>query len=463
METLRSAPTPPESPQKEAPPAIDGVFILAALLVLFAGLFGGASRENPLRLAAVELMALPVAALAVRRLVRGDAEAKGWIANVALAILALTILTPLAQLIPLPPDLWPTFPGQGPRLEALRLAGIAPGWLPLSLAPHVTDGSAVALIPPAAMFLVGLTLNASQGRRLAALWVALAVAGLALGILQAVEPGGGPAYLYRTTNSDSVVGLFANRNHEAGYLLATLPIAAALAMSQRRRRRETENAGVDPAPWLVGAYILTAVVALGVIRSRAGIVLAAPAVLAAVAVLLRSGRRSGGWIRALGIGAGAVLAAGTVALFALTPILDRFGTHSPPEFRYEAWPYVAHAALGYLPLGSGIGSFERIYESVEPLSLVSTTYFNHAHNDFLELWLETGLVGAAIFGLFALWLAYATWRAWREGSHLARAASACVLLLLAESWVDYPLRTETGAVLLAWSCAVLATQGKARR
>jgi mannose/fructose/N-acetylgalactosamine-specific phosphotransferase system component IIC len=80
----------------------------------------------------------------------------------------------------------------------------------------------------------------------------------------------------------------------------------------------------------------------------------------------------------------------------------------------------------------------------------------------LELWLETGWIGAAIVLVFLAWFASAALRAWRTGSDVARAASVAILLLMAESAVDYPLRTETLAVLFAFCCGTLAQRDEAR-
>ena len=62
--------------------------------------------------------------------------------------------------------------------------------------------------------------------------------------------------------------------------------------------------------------------------------------------------------------------------------------------------------------------------------------------------------------LFLAWFIAAGWRAWRSGPPLAQASSAAVALLMAQSAVDYPLRTETVAVLFAFCCGVLAAQGR---
>lgn len=437
----------------------DWLFVLAGVLVTAAVILGGASRENPLRLAIVELCALPLGALAIRRIARDGDRRRDT--TFAFILLGLVIAVPLLQLLPLPPQWWTRLPGQAPRVEALSLAHLAPSWLPMSLAPDETASMALALIPPVAIFLATPSLTVDQVRRLAWLWIALASVGLLLGVAQIAAPAGSPAYPYQTTNLGSLVGLFANRNHEAGFLLALAPFAAALGSPATRRR------GIGPARAASGLFIVFSVVALGVIRSRAGVLLAGPAVLLALAVLWRDDGGRRGWRPVAAIGGAVILAAGAVAAFGLTPILARFGPQTAGELRFEAWPYVAAAARSSQPLGSGLGSFDRVFQAVEPLKLVAVTYFNHAHNDYLELWLETGFVGAAILCVFILWLAGASYRAWRWGGGPARAASAAILLMMAESAVDYPLRTETLMVLFAFCCGLLATttggNGEARQ
>jgi O-antigen ligase len=432
----------------------------AALLVAAATIFGGASRENVLRLAGAELSALPLGMVAFRRLVSNPGETSGR--GLPLTILALIIAVPLLQQIPLPPNVWPSLAGEAPRVEALRLAHLPAPWLSATLAPDETGRAGLALLPPSAMFLGAMLLDRSDLRRVAWLWIGLATTGLALGIAQVVAGSASPAYPYQTTNYGSLVGLFANRNHEADFLLALMPIAVAVAVpvdlsGQRATARRRRFVG----PGLAWLFVPVSIVALGVIRSRAGVILAAPAALASLAIAWR-GRRSqrGGWPMA-GIAAMIGLPVLAVAVFSLEPIVGRFDSHRPAEFRFEAWPHVAAAAEAHLPQGSGLGSFDRVFEAVEPLALVGPTYFNHAHNDYLELWLETGWLGAAILVLFLVWFAPAAWQAWRSGPPLAQAASAAVILLMAQSVVDYPLRTETLAVLFGFCCGMLARRPSA--
>jgi O-antigen ligase len=206
------------------------------------------------------------------------------------------------------------------------------------------------------------------------------------------------------------------------------------------------------------------VVALAAIRSRTGIALFAPVILASLlAAWIAAGRgRPGPGLLVFMGTVGAALTA--VAIFALPPILERFGSQDATEARFERWPLIAEAAQTYLPLGSGTGSFDAVYRSVEPLAELDDTFFNQAHNDYLETWLETGWLGIGLLLAFLVWYFRRSLSAWRappsrEGD-LQRAASIGVGVLLLHSVADYPLRTVTLAVMFALCCGLLELAGR---
>jgi O-antigen ligase len=438
-----------------APALLAGVLALTVI----AGVAGGASRENAVPLAIIELAAIPLGALALRRMARERRL------DAAMVILWLAIAVPLLQLIPLPAALWEAAPGHAALAGAFAALGLQPGWAPLSLFPRATLGCALALLPPAAMFLAVRALTADQRRIVASAWIVLAALGLLLGAVQLTQASGGWAYLYATTNRGALVGVFANRNHEAGFLLALTPIAATFAMPRLQDPSSRVRAGglAHAMAIAAAAFALVALAALGAVRSRAGLLLAAPAIAGSLALLAwsRGARRSLAIVAAAGSAALAVVAA--VALFASGPILARFAAPISDEARFEAWPTVVSAARSFMPLGAGVGAFERVFRAAEPLDLVDVTFFNHAHNEYLELWLETGIVGPGLLLTFAVWFAIAVRRACQGGDDLQRAASIAVGLLLAQSVVDYPLRTETIACLFAFACGCLAARAAPRR
>jgi len=430
------------------------VAVATAVLLAFAILLGGASRQHELRLALVELAALPLLVLsgfALMRQTGGDRSA------FALGILAAVAALPLIQLIPLPPGLWTGLPGRAEPALALELAGLQPGWVPLSLTPDRTWRSFLALLPPTAMFLGVLCLNVGAHRRLGYFLIAAAVVSIVLGAAQ-LASGGVRLYPWRTTDAGSVNGFFANRNHLATLCMISLPFAAALGAAAIRHRER----GIRL--WLSVLFIGLVMVALGVIRSRAGIILVWPTLAAAVLAAWVASGRGRPKPALLALVAAATIGAVAVAMFALAPLLKRFDEGGAPEGRFENWPIVAEAANSYLPLGSGLGSFDAVYRSVEPLERLDATYFNQAHNEYLETWLETGWLGIGVLIAFLVWYGRRTWAAWRgrpsTPRDLQRAASIAIGVVLLHSIGDYPMRTETIAVIFALCCALLEFAGR---
>lgn len=432
----------------------DSVAIAAAVLLVFCFAFGGASQNHALRLALVELVSLPLLVLASSRVL----AAGSWREHrFSLLLLAALVALPLIQLIPLPPALWSGLPSRDQMVIALRLAGLEPGWAPLSMNPDRTWGSTLALAPPAAMFLAVLCLSQLQRSRLVQICIAAAVGGVLLGAAQ-LASGGDGLYLWNWTGAGSITGFFANRNHLASFLLVVLPFAIVTGAATLRRR-----ARKGAALWFGALFAGLVVVALAAIRSRAGISLFPPVMMISLlAAWIAAGRGRPGPGLLVMVGAvGAALTA--VVLLALPPILARFDQETP-EIRFERWPLVAETAQTYLPLGSGIGSFDAVYRSVEPLKDLDGTFFNQAHNEYLETWLEAGWPGIALILAFFIWYARRSWSAWkappsRDGD-MQRAASIGIGVLLLHSVGDYPLRTVALAAVFALCCGLLELTGR---
>ena len=433
-----------------------GPFPLSALLLIVAVLFGGASRQHELRLALVELAALPLIVISVFRLLKSSE----WPASkLFLAIAAALIAIPLLQLIPLPPAVWTRLPGRNEMVLALEISGLSPGWSPLSLTPDKTWRSVLALLPPLAMVLGVLATPAGARRHLISLLLLLTTAAVLLGAIQ-LASGGEQFYPWQTTNAGAVVGFFANRNHLATLCLAALPMAAAV-FAGALRERDRNAARI----WISLAVIILLIIAIGAIRSRMGVVLLGPVLAASLlAAWIASGRGRPSPLFLALVGAAGI---GLIVLahFAIVPMLARFDTSSG-ETRFENWTYILDAAGRYAPLGSGIGSFDPVFRSVEPLERLDNTYFNQAHNDYLETWLETGWMGLILLVAFAVWFVRRAWAAWRASSttdrDLQRGATIAILAVLAHSAVDYPLRTAAMATVFALMCTLLETAAKVR-
>ena len=96
----------------------------------------------------------------------------------------------------------------------------------------------------------------------------------------------------------------------------------------------------------------------------------------------------------------------------------------------------------------------------ETPSTMLSAFVNHAHNDWLELWLEGGLPAAALMACFLALFAVQTIRVWNpRGAYaehvLPRAASVVGMVLLLHSLVEFPLRMPALACIFAAMMAML--------
>lgn len=434
-------------------PATTPVFWLSAALLSLAFIFGGESRDNPLSTMAIELLGVTLLAATVWSRALAGTGRTGWPEN---ALLGLIFLVPLLQLIPLPPDLWTTLPGRDEAAATLRLAGIEPGWAPLSLDPEATFRSLLWLVPPAALFLAVGDLETGARFRLAGVVLALCIASLILGGLQITDGDGGLFASPAGGHTDLPIGFFANRNHQGIAMAAALPLAAAFAAiwgSPSSQRTRAANI-------VFAALVMLLIVGVLGTRSRAALTLAGPALIASIGLFwAASGVKRLRREAALMFGAAAAALLFT-AQFAISAVFDRFETLADGDGRFDMWPSIIKASADVTPVGAGLGAFEQFYRGGQPLERMGPKFVNHAHDDYIELWFETGFLAPVVLAALFFWLWRASLNAWHgnttPSAALARASTVVILVLTAHSVVDYPLRTQALACIFVFSAACLA-------
>ena len=224
-------------------------------------------------------------------------------------------------------------------------------------------------------------------------------------------------------------GLFANENH-----LGTLIYLAIPFFAYRFLVRDSK-----PVVFIAITLVLTGM--LFAIGSRAGMALA-PAM--SILSLL--------WFSARNVKPVLKLAVLVFAMAAVSYGVFAFGLYNSidEEVRATFTRNTLTAISNYWLTGSGLGTFPLVYPAYEKSSELINVYANHAHNDFIEVFLETGIAGVlAIAAFLGLLLAYFA------RSKYAQAAFIAVLAILVHSLVDYPLRTEAIAVIFAYCSAVI--------
>lgn len=423
--------------------------LLACAVFAAALLFGGGARRDLLSDFVPELLAIPLLVIAASKAIRRLSEDR-LATGITIAIVGLALL----HIIPLPPSLWGMFPGRDIALASYEFAGMHAPWAPISLHPATAIRGAFALLPAVAIFFATITMTSHQRRILVYIALAVGLASVPLGILQLMGGLESSLHFYTVTNLGEAVGLFANRNHFAAFLYILIPLAAAVF---------AEKGDTQRVPYLVslGFMWFACLIGLATSGSRSAIVLGAVSIGASFMLIVKPTFPqyfSGGKTK---IGFGVVIGLMLVLLSAMggAEILGRFEQQSLVDGRGPLLGTTIDLAWRFFPFGSGLGSFERVYEMMAPSEALFALIANHAHNDWAEAFMETGPIGVIIGITFLFWLAQKTITVWRDqpGSErrLALGATLVLGLLCIHSFWDYPLRTIALSCCFAMSCAFL--------
>lgn len=204
---------------------------------------------------------------------------------------------------------------------------------------------------------------------------------------------------------DSASGTFINRNHYAAYLELSLPLLISLVsgrISQLRAFRGNLFVRIAHALDTEGSQIILVLlmivlVSIGLVfsLSRSGISFCILSLIAYLFLYRKARERlSGRTYLYLGI-------AGTVAMaiwIGLDPLLERFLRLNEELEAGARWPVYRDTFRMFLhfPLaGTGAGTFDQVFPMYR--TFATEVYYRYAHNDYLQLFAETGL-----FSIFLL-------------------------------------------------------------
>ncbi|MCY1669491.1 O-antigen ligase family protein [Novosphingobium sp. SL115] len=470
------------------PFAISARLVFVSLWLLAIFMMGGTSRPDTQSLLILRPLSVLIFGAGAITLQRAQFRAHRTVFIFA----ALVLLLPAIHLVPLPPAWWSALPGRGLIVDIDAAVGLTGTWRPISMSPPWTWNALWSLFVPLSVVVHVAQLETRDIRRLGVTMLGIGLASAVLAIAQVSGDPRGPLYFYRKMHFGVADGFFANRNHQAVFLAALFPIAMAclryhplrIVLDQRGKKRLDLT---RPAAVVLIFVLVPLVLTTG---SRSGIVAMVISVVGSLLVLSPFGGRhaperglSGlGPSVGEGAGAGTTGAAAAAKLhrrpavlwtvlvvcagLAMTGIalsndralsIERLIEVDPQEdMRTKILPTVFSMIRLYAPGGSGVGTFEPVYQIHEPDELLMPTYANHIHNDWLEVVMTAGVPGGALlawavlawFGGAAICLVPGQRRV-RPGNDMARAALIVILLTGLASISDYPLRTPAFSALFA--------------
>lgn len=412
-------------------------FALFGLLMTVLWVAGGASRADAMGQVVVRLAAWTILIVAILAGIRPSFTRYRFIVGILSAMIGLLLL----QLLPLPPALWEALPGRDLYRASAVAVGTESVWRPLSLVPDATINALSSLIVPLVALVLLADMDKTQRTWVPGLVLVMIAASSLIGLLQF----SGARFSNPLINDSQwyVSGNLANRNHFALLLAMGCLIAPAWAFAGAR------SAGWR-VPTSIGLVMLFGMVTLAT-GSRAGMLVVVLALVAALLIVRHTFRHL---LAPLPRWVSLALLAGTIAAIALLILLgiatDRAvsiqrvsSLDVAEDLRLRALPTIWTMIGTYFPAGSGFGSFDPMFRVSEPFGLLKRTYFNHAHNDFIEIILDGGVAGAILLIAVLLWWVLATIGAWRAGPKAwrPRLGSAMLLLVFIASIFDYPART----------------------
>ena len=366
-------------------------------------------------------------------------------------VIALVFWT-LLLLIPLPSGLVAAIsPHWKETLNAFQRSGIpVPDAVPLSIAPEAGWRSWNQFVA-SGFFLSGAMMLAMRGTGAAALAAIAAAFSVAEGIAGVV--------VYTTQDVLRAHGAIYNPSHHAVAVLMGLPLASTWLMEWRRRRLEKAGGfpGAVPGffqdPAVLGwGLIFLAAVGWATAFSRGSLMLGLPIIVfwAAWEWRIEQGR-SGIPLPRRRVAVLSTLGGLLLLVFLAAAVQGYFSrfTFKATELtidRPEIWR-ASLEAFTYSPIfGLGPGGMEYAINRTAQLPTPVTPI--EAHNEYLQLLAELGIIGIA--GLIAggLWIGRVWWKEWnaaarrfsRRQRRFRRAALAGLAVALLHATLDFHLR-----------------------
>lgn len=277
----------------------------------------------------------------------------------------------------------------------------------------------------------------------------------------------GKIYWFMGTSRGTPFGPYVNRNHFAGLAGMTFPLVLAMFLYNKPRvnysglrTRLAEFFSYKSANtyFLLGVGLVLLGVADFLSLSRGGIISLCLATCFFGVLLVGRGTDRGRGVLILTLFSFVLL---SVGWFGWEPVFERFNRIRNPageirEARIPRWTGSLDIIRDYPVAGTGFGTFEDIYKGyrIEPAG----NAVNHAHNDYIELAVEGGVIAVGLTAWFLISI-LATYRRF-----LRRRDPYCVYLymggltglaaILIHSITDFNLHIGANGLYFFFICAI---------
>ncbi|HXX53154.1 MAG TPA: O-antigen ligase family protein [Thermodesulfovibrionales bacterium] len=365
----------------------------------------------------------------------------------------LLLAYPLFQLIPLPLSLLATV--QPTLKDVITIAPNASSMFhSISVYPFATEKEASRLFIYLAVFsMAAFGLRDKDGEY--GVIRSLIVFGFILGVFALIQHATSNGKIYWfwspiSRNAFLTFGPFVNRDHFAGFIGMIIPFSIGIAFMSKSIEKK-----------IIYAFLgIGMAIALFFTLSRGGIISFFAGLLAFSYVLLTRGISKK---KLIPIALFVLVLMFYLLFFGISPIIEKFAqSKEASTSRFLAWQATLSAFRDYPVLGSGLGTFQYIFKVYQPEGL--RLYWAHAHNDYLELLLELGIVGSIIVVIFFLIVLGKIMRTDWKGKNLYLGASllSSITTIAVHSMVDFNLHIPSNAILFSLILGLAVSLSRAK-
>jgi O-antigen ligase len=342
----------------------------------------------------------------------------------------------------------------------------------ISLAPGATWLMLLRWLTFGILFFLVLQAAGSERRAVLMLQSALLVIAFyaVLGIATLVQLGDTILGLEKWAYQGSATATFVNRNSFATFLAFGAVISCALLAGTLIRQLPApgevpQRFRLDMMVFFYAGALVAIAAALLATQSRMGAFSAmAGCLIVVVAALVRVPRL---WVKAL-LFLPVLAVGGGLAFFVYGQnLLDRLGsTAVSSDVRLELYAQVLQMIAARPWTGYGGGSFEMTFPLFHQLPVSPDLLWEKAHNSYLALWAELGLIAGSIpilLGLLALWCSLGGLSTARRSWAAKAAGIGCLVTAGLHSLVDFSLEIEADAIMLLFVVGIAAAASLRQR
>lgn len=374
-----------------------------------------------------------------------------------LAFLALVLL----QQVPLPPALLHfVSPGSYTFYDRLSLLPLA-AWKPISVNPGDTARGLLFLAGFSLLYLAVFREFHEERwrRRLCAVIVAAGALLAVVGLLQAASLSPTRIYgLWKPRWDWGVFGPYVSKNHFAGYMVMAVPLALAFAAEAlvtlrgewQARRVGWVALGGTAGNALVRRSALAMLLVVGLLaaQSRGGVA----AFVAALVVLPLALYR-----RRLAAAVVFALALAAFGWMAASGMLHALGARGLQSNRLALWADALRMQKDFPVFGAGFNAFGSAYVPYQRVEKYE--WYGEAHNEYLQLLLDTGVAGAALAAVILVTLFRRAVRAAPLGP-LDAGRLASLAALAVHNAVDFNWQIPANAATFVALAALASRRGE---